>query len=97
VICEIEPLIPPASTRYFAAENYNVMNDKRTEIVYDDARHFVARRTEIRRHHVRSDSPLRQGQRHPYSKEYFELVKAHLNPAASSANGCLSTRATPRP
>jgi len=23
-----------------------------------------------------------------YTKEYFELVKSHLNPAASSRNGC---------
>ena len=41
VICELEPLIPPTSTKYFAAQNYNVMHDPRTQIVYDDARHFV--------------------------------------------------------
>ena len=42
LICELEPLIPPVSTRYFAKENYNVLNDPRTEVVYDDARHFIA-------------------------------------------------------
>ena len=41
VICEMEPLVPPTATQYFSRENYNVMNDPRTKIVYDDARHFV--------------------------------------------------------
>jgi len=41
VICEMEKLVPPAATRYFGAENYEVMNDPRTEVHYDDARHFV--------------------------------------------------------
>src|SRR5262249_19640039 len=40
-IDEIEPIIPPASTRYFGRENYQVLNDPRTRIYYDDARHFV--------------------------------------------------------
>src|SRR5256885_10553869 len=47
VICELEPLIPPISTRFFAEQNYGVMNDKRVLLVYDDARHFV--RSEERR------------------------------------------------
>ena len=29
-ICEIEPLIPPASARFFRLENHNVMRDRRT-------------------------------------------------------------------
>jgi spermidine synthase len=81
VICEIEPLIPPASTRYFAAQNYNVMNDKRTELVYDDARHFVA--TTGEKFDVITSDPIHpfvKGSATLYSKEYFELVKAHLNP-----------------
>ena len=41
VICEIEKLIPPATTRFFGPQNYNVLNDPRTDIHYDDARHFV--------------------------------------------------------
>jgi spermidine synthase len=27
VICEIEPLIPPAASQFFAAQNYNLLND----------------------------------------------------------------------
>jgi spermidine synthase len=40
-ICEIEPRIPPATAKYFADANHNVMKDPRTRIVFDDARHFV--------------------------------------------------------
>ena len=38
-ICEIEPVIPPASTRFFGAEDYDVALNPRTHIVFDDARH----------------------------------------------------------
>ena len=81
VICELEPLIPPVSTRYFAKENYNVMHDARTQIVYDDARHFVAA-TREKFDIITSDPihPFVKGSATLYSKEYFELVKAHLNP-----------------
>jgi spermidine synthase len=81
VICELEPLIPTTSTRYFAKENYNVMKDRRTQIVYDDARHFVAVTPE-KFDIVTSDPihPFVKGSATLYSKEYFELVKSHLNP-----------------
>ena len=81
VICELEPLIPPASTRYFAAQNYNVMNDPRTEIVYDDARHFVA--TSSEKFDIITSDPIHpfvKGSATLYSREYFEMVRAHLNP-----------------
>jgi spermidine synthase len=81
VICELEPLIPPVSTRYFLKENYGVMNDARTQLVYDDARHFVAATPE-KFDIITSDPihPFVKGSATLYSKEYFELVKAHLNP-----------------
>ncbi len=81
VICELEPLIPPVSTRYFAKENYGVMDDSRTEIVYDDARHFVAVSKE-KFDIITSDPihPFVRGSASLYSKEYFEMVKSHLNP-----------------
>ena len=81
VICELEPLIPPTSTRYFAEQNYGVMNDKRAVLIYDDARHFVAATPE-RFDIITSDPihPFVKGSAALYSKEYFELVKAHLNP-----------------
>ncbi|HUX67720.1 MAG TPA: hypothetical protein VMV31_09545 [Terriglobales bacterium] len=81
VICEMEPLIPPISTEYFGAQNYNVMHDPRTRIVYDDARHFVLTTPE---HFdlITSDPihPWVKGSATLYSKEYFQMVRDHLNP-----------------
>ncbi len=81
VICELEPLIPPVSTRYFAKENYNVLHDRRTRMIYDDARHFIAA-TREKFDIITSDPihPFVRGSAALYSREYFELVKAHLNP-----------------
>jgi spermidine synthase len=81
VICEMEPLIPPTATQYFAKENYSVMNDPRTQIYYDDARHFVL--TTREKFDVITSDPIHpwvKGSATLYSKEYFELVKEHLNP-----------------
>ena len=80
-ICEIEPLIPQASSKYFAAENHDVFHDPRTRMVYDDARHFVLT-TKDKFDIITSDPihPWVKGTATLYSKEYFELVKKHLNP-----------------
>jgi spermidine synthase len=80
VICELEPLIPPASTQFFSPENYSVMHDPRTRIVYDDARHFIF--TTKQKFDVITTDPIHpwvKGTSTLYSKEYYELVKAHLN------------------
>jgi len=81
VICEMEPLIPPTATKYFAKENYNVAHDPRTQIVFDDARHFVL--TTPEKFDIITSDPIHpwvKGSATLYSKEYFELVKQHLNP-----------------
>jgi spermidine synthase len=80
-VCEIEPQIPPTSTKYFAQQDYNVMNNPRTRIVYDDARHFVL--TTPEKFDIIASDPLDvfvKGTAALYSKEYFDSVKAHLNP-----------------
>ena len=80
-ICELEPLIPPVSTQYFARENYNVLNDPRTQIHYDDARHFIL--TSKDKFDIITSDPIHpwvKGTSSLYSKQYFELVKQHLNP-----------------
>jgi spermidine synthase len=81
VICEMEPIIPPIATRFFAHENYDVMNDPRTRIYYDDARHF-ALTTRDTFDIVTSDPihPWVKGSATLYSREYFELVRERLNP-----------------
>ncbi|MGA2267672.1 MAG: fused MFS/spermidine synthase [Bryobacteraceae bacterium] len=80
-ICEIEPIIPPISTRYFAREDYDVLHNPRTRIVYDDARHYVL--TTPEKFDIIASDPLDvfvKGTAALYSKEYFEVVKRHLNP-----------------
>jgi len=80
-ICEIEPVIPPTSTRFFARQNYEVMNNPKTRIVYDDARHYVL--TTTNKYDIIASDPLdvfAKGTAALYSKEYFDAVKAHLNP-----------------
>jgi len=81
VICEIEPLIPPAAARYFRRENHDVLRDPRTKVVYDDARHFI-RTTRDTFDIVTSDPihPWVKGSATLYTSEYFELCKRHLNP-----------------
>src|SRR5471030_161131 len=81
VICEMEPLIPPTATRYFGKQNYHVIDDPRAQIVYDDARHFVL--TTPEKFDIITSDPIHpwvKGSATLYSREYFELVKQHLNP-----------------
>ncbi len=81
LICELEPLVPRASAAHFAKENHNVIHDRRTEIVYDDARHYV--RTTPEHFDIITSDPIHpwvKGAATLYSQEYFETVKSHLNP-----------------
>jgi spermidine synthase len=80
-ICEIEPLIPPASTKYFGDADYHVALDPRTHIVFDDARHYLLTTTD--KFDIIASDPLDvfiKGTAALYSKEYFDSVKSHLNP-----------------
>jgi spermidine synthase len=81
VVCELERLIPPASGEFFGPQNYNVLHDPRTQIVYDDARHYVL--TAREKFDIITTDPIHpwvKGTSTLYSKEYFELVKGRLNP-----------------
>jgi spermidine synthase len=80
-VCEIEPVVPPTSTRYFAHEDYDVLHNPRTRIVYDDARHFVL--TTPEKFDIIASDPLDvfvKGTAALYSQEYFEAIKRRLNP-----------------
>mgnify|MGYP001566902270 CR=1 FL=1 len=80
VICEIEALIPPAAAWYFGRENHDVLRDRRTEVVYDDARHFI--RTTRETFDIITSDPIHpwvKGSATLYTREYFELCKRHLN------------------
>lgn len=81
VICEIEPLIPRKVADYFVEENYGVLKDPRVTLVYDDARRFVLTANE--RFDIITSDPIHpwvRGAATLYTREYFELVKRHLNP-----------------
>jgi spermidine synthase len=86
VICELEPLIPPASGKFFAAQNNNVLLDPRTDVVYDDARHYIL--TVQDKFDVITTDPIHpwvKGTSALYSREFYELVKRHLNPGGVAA------------
>jgi spermidine synthase len=79
VICELEKQIPPASSEYFNKENYDVLHNPRTHIVYDDARHYIF--TTRDQFDVITTDPIHpwvKGTSTLYSKEYYELCKRHL-------------------
>jgi spermidine synthase len=79
-ICELEPLVLAASTQFFGRQNYNVMNDPRTRIVVDDARHYLLT-TKDKFDIITSDplDPWAKGTAALYTKEFFEAIKHHLN------------------
>ncbi|MEP7352327.1 MAG: fused MFS/spermidine synthase [Acidobacteriota bacterium] len=80
-ICEIEPVIPPTTTKYFARQNYEVALNPKTKIVFDDARHFLMTTTQM--FDIIASDPLdvfAKGTAALYSREYFDAVKRHLNP-----------------
>jgi len=80
VICEIEPRVVGAA-RQFAAENYAVLDDPRVEVVFDDARHFLA--TTREKFDVITSDPIHpwvRGNSILFSREYYEIVKARLEP-----------------
>jgi spermidine synthase len=80
VICEMEPLVPRTANIFFPHENYDVIHDRRTKINFDDARHYIL--TSPDKFDIITSDPIHpwvKGSATLYSKEYFELVKAHLN------------------
>jgi spermidine synthase len=85
-ICELEPLIPPASGNYFAKQNNSVLHDPRTSIVYDDARHYILATPD--KFDIITTDPIHpwvKGTSALYSREYYDLVKRHLNPGGVAA------------
>jgi spermidine synthase len=81
VICEIEPLIPKVVSQYFRDANHAVAENKKVTFVYDDARHYVL--TTREKFDVITSDPIHpwvKGAATLYTQEYFEHVKARLNP-----------------
>ena len=80
VICEIEPAVLPAASRYFSQENHGVLSDGRVEVVNDDARHFLATTNE--KFDIITSDPIHpwvRGNSVLFSQEYYAIVKDKLN------------------
>jgi spermidine synthase len=80
-ICEIEPLIPRFIAPFFARENYDLVNNSRVKIHYDDARHFVLISHE--KFDVITSDPIHpwvKGAATLYTQDYFQMCRDHLNP-----------------
>lgn len=81
VICEIEPLIPRVVSTFFSKENNDVLKDPRVQVIYDDARHYLL--TTREKFDIITSDPIHpwlKGAAMLYTRDYFELVKKHLNP-----------------
>jgi spermidine synthase len=81
VICEIEPLVPRRVATYFRDENYNVIDDPRVRVEFDDARHFILTTNET--FDIITSDPIHpwvKGAAMLYTNEYFELCRKRLNP-----------------
>ncbi len=83
-IAEIEPLVPKVVSKYFSDYNFAVVDNPKTKVVLDDARHFLLTTNE-KFDAITSDplDPWVKGAAMLYTKEFFETVKAHLNPGGA--------------
>ncbi len=80
-IAEIEPLVPRVVSTYFGEFNHNVIRNPKTHVVIDDARHFLLTTHETF-DAITSDplDPWVKGAAALYTKEFWEVAKARLNP-----------------
>ncbi|MEO6569505.1 MAG: fused MFS/spermidine synthase [Opitutaceae bacterium] len=80
-IAEIEALVPKFVARHFGEHNYNVVDNPKTKIHIDDARHFLIS-TKEKFDAITSDpfDPWVKGAATLYTAEFWELAKKKLNP-----------------
>jgi spermidine synthase len=80
-IAEIEPLVPRVVSEYFSAHNFDVVNNPKVDIHLDDARHYLLT-TDEKFDAITSDplDPWVKGAATLYTREFFEVIKDHLNP-----------------
>jgi spermidine synthase len=79
-IVEIEPLVPRVVSAYFGEHNFNVVQNPKTHVTIDDARHYLLT-TKEQFDAITSDplDPWVKGAATLYTREFFELAKKHLN------------------
>jgi spermidine synthase len=83
-IAEIEPLVPRVVSTYFSEHNFDVVRNPKVTVENDDARHFILT-TKQKFDAVTSDplDPWVKGAAMLYTREFFEIVKRHLNPGGA--------------
>jgi spermidine synthase len=86
VICDIEPLVPKFVAPMFAKENYDVVHDPRTQVMFDDGRHYI-RTTQEKFDVITSDpiDPWVKGCAALNTVEYYQACKQHLKPGGVMA------------
>jgi spermidine synthase len=80
-IAEIEPLVPRVVSTHFAEHNFNVVANPKVKVHLDDARHYLLTTGE-KFDAITSDplDPWVKGAATLYTREFFQVVKNHLNP-----------------
>jgi spermidine synthase len=80
-IAEIEPLVPRVVSTHFAQHNFNVVANPKVKVHLDDARHYLLTTNE-KFDAITSDplDPWVKGAATLYTREFFNVVKSHLNP-----------------
>jgi spermidine synthase len=80
-IAEIEPLVPRVVSTHFAEHNFDVVRNPKVNVHLDDARHYLLT-TDEKFDAITSDplDPWVKGAATLYTREFFEVVKQHLNP-----------------
>ena len=80
-IAEIEPLVPQVVSTHFSEHNFDVVRNPKVTIHLDDARHYLLT-TDEKFDAITSDplDPWVKGAATLYTREFFNVVKEHLNP-----------------
>ena len=80
-IAEIEPLVVRTVSTYFSEYNADVVRSPKVRMVIDDARHYL-QTTRQTFDAITSDplDPWVKGAAMLYTREFFDVVKRHLNP-----------------
>ena len=79
-IVEIEPLVPGVVSTLFGEHNFNVIDNPKTNVVIDDARHYLLT-TDKKFDAITSDpfDPWVKGAATLYTEEFWREAKDHLN------------------
>ena len=83
-IVEIEPLVPQAASKYFSEPNFDVLHNPKVQLRIDDGRHYLLT-TKEKFDGITIDplDPWVKGAANLYTKEFYEVMKQHLNPGGT--------------